>query len=174
MTPETQTSATADDPTQTADPGLPTALERERDDLRDRLLRTTAEFDNYRKRTDRERRDLHEAAATDIIRDVLPIVDDLERALAAAAPEARAEAGPVAAFRQGVDLIHRQMLEVLRRRGVEALDVVGQPFDPNWHEAVGHEPADGRPDGEIVTEVRRGYRLGERLLRAAMVRVARA
>jgi molecular chaperone GrpE len=170
--PDTSTSAPADPH---ADPPTASPLERERDDLHDRLLRTTAEFDNYRKRTERERREWLEGAVADLVRDLLPIVDDLERALAAAAPDSDAiGADPVAALRQGVELIHRQTLDVLRRRGIEPLDVIGQPFDPNWHEAVGQEPANGRPDGEIVTEVRRGYRLGQRLVRPAMVRVARA
>ncbi len=153
------------------------AAHAERDDLKDRLLRTTAEFDNFRKRTERERRELHEAAAADLIRELLPVLDDLERALAAARPAADdpEEAGdPLAQLRHGVELIHRQLLEALRRRGVEALEVVGQPFDPNWHEAVVQEPAEGRPDGEVIGEVRRGYRLASRLLRAAMVRVAKA
>ncbi|MFI5177085.1 MAG: nucleotide exchange factor GrpE [Vicinamibacterales bacterium] len=144
------------------------ALTRERDELRDRLLRATAEFDNYRKRTERERRELNEAAATDLIRDVLPVLDDFERALAAPGWDR------TGAARQGVELIHRQFLETLRRRGVEPLDVVGLPFDPLWHEAVAAEPAAGRPDGEITAEIRRGYRIGQRLLRPAQVRVARA
>lgn len=144
------------------------ALRRERDDLYDRLLRMTAEFDNYRKRTDRERRELSEAAGADLIRDLLPVVDDLERALAAPA-----EAGS-ASYRNGVELIRRQMLDVLRRRGVEPLEVVGADFDPLWHEAIADEPANGRRDGEIIAEVRRGYRIGSRLLRAAMVKVAKA
>ena len=76
--------------------------------------------------------------------------------------------------RDGIELIHRQLLDVIRRRGVEPFDVVGQMFDPEWHEAVAHEPANGRPDGEITAEVRRGYRVGQRLLRAPMVRVAKA
>jgi len=142
------------------------ALRRERDELYDRLLRTTAEFDNYRKRTDRERRELSEAAGVDVIRDLLPVVDDLERALAA--PKADAST-----YRAGVELIRRQLLEVLRRRGVEPLDVVGQDFDPSWHEAVADEPADGRREGEVTSEVRRGYRIGQRLLRPAMVKVAK-
>jgi len=155
-------------------------LTRERDELRERLLRTAAEFDNFRKRTERERRELREAAAVDLIRDLLPVVDDLERALAATAPaEADSKAEPDAAgaledFRTGVDLIHRQLLDVLRRRGVEPLDVLDRPFDPNWHEAVAYEPVADRPDGQILGEVRRGYRLGDRLLRPAMVRVAKA
>ncbi len=162
-----------------ADAPATDALTRERDELKDRLLRTAAEFDNYRKRTERERREVREAAAADLIRDLLPVVDDLERALtaAAAAPEDGAAGGEepgLTAFRDGVELIHRQVLDVLRRRGVEPLEVTDQPFDPNWHEAVVYEPAEGRPDGEIIGEVRRGYRLGDRLLRAAMVRVAKA
>jgi molecular chaperone GrpE len=106
------------------------------------------------------------------------VVDDLERALEAVQASAGDadgdDATPLQGFRDGVELIRRQVLEVLRRRGVEPLDVLDQPFDPNWHEAVMYEPADGRPDGEIIGEVRRGYRLGDRLLRPAMVRVAKA
>ena len=166
-----------DPPPQTADPAA-AELQRERDELRDRLLRTAAEFDTVRKRTERERGNLSEAAAADLIRDLLPIVDDLERALSAVQVEASAAAGgddvPLAALRSGVELIHRQFVDVLRRRGVEPLLVEGEPFDPNWHEAVVHEPAEGRTDGEIIGEVRRGYRLGQRLLRPAQVRVAKA
>jgi molecular chaperone GrpE len=144
-------------------------VRRERDDYYDRLLRVTAEFDNYRKRTDRERRERAEAAGLEVIRDLLPVVDDLERALAAPIdPDANTS------VREGVELIHRQLLDVFRRRGVEPLDVVGRMFDPEWHEAVAHEPADGRSDGEITAEIRRGYRVGPRLLRPAMVRVAKA
>jgi molecular chaperone GrpE len=144
------------------------ALRQERDDLQDRLLRTAAEFDNYRKRTDRERRELSEAVAADLIRDMLPVVDDLERALAAAAET------PDPALRSGVELIHRQLVDVLRRRGAEAFESVGQDFDPAWHEAILSEPAGNRRDGEIVGEIRRGYRIGQRLLRPALVKVAKA
>jgi molecular chaperone GrpE len=149
------------------------ALARERDELRDRLLRTAAEFDNYRKRTERERREASDYAATELLREILPVVDDLERALAAPV-----EPGPgaerVAAYRDGLDLIRRQFLEILRRRGVEPMEVVGQPFDPQWHEALAQEPANGRADGEVTAEIRRGYRQGSRLLRAALVKVAQA
>lgn len=144
-------------------------VRRERDDYYDRLLRVTAEFDNYRKRTDRERRERSESAGLDVIRDLLPVLDDLERALAAPI-----DAAANASVREGIELIHRQLLELLRRRGVEPFDVVGQIFDPEWHEAVANEPANGRPDGEITGEARRGYRIGQRLLRAPMVRVAKA
>jgi molecular chaperone GrpE len=152
--------------TQTPDDEI-LALRRERDDLDDRWKRSAAEFENYRRRTERERRDLAEAAAADLIRDLLPIVDDFERALASgdtSSPE----------LRRGVELIHRQLLEALRKRGAQPFESVGQPFDPSWHEAVAHEPAGDRPDGEITAEFRRGYRLGSRLLRPAQVKVAKA
>jgi molecular chaperone GrpE len=151
-----------------ADAGDPqTALQQERDDLHDRLLRVTADFDNYRKRTERERRELSDAVAADIVRDVLPAIDDLERALAAQAAD-----DP---YRRGVELIHRRLLDALRARGVEPLDVLGKDFDPHWHEGVAHDPAsDGHHDGEITAELRRGYRIGQRLLRPAQVKVAKA
>ena len=146
------------------------ALQRERQELRDRLLRGAAEFDNYRKRTDRERRDLSDAVAADLVRDLLPVVDDLERALAAA----REPGANATALRTGVELIHRQLLDAMRRRGVEPIESIGQDFDPSWHEAIASEPADGRRDGEVVAELRRGFRIGSRLLRPAQVRVAKA
>jgi molecular chaperone GrpE len=150
-------------------PSADDVVRRERDDYYDRLLRATAEFDNYRKRTERERRERAEMAGIDVVRDLLPVLDDLERALAA---PVGADAN--ASMREGVELIHKQLLDVVRRRGVDPFDVVGQPFDPEWHEAVAYEPAAGRPDGEITGEVRRGYRMGQRLIRAPMVRVAKA
>jgi molecular chaperone GrpE len=162
----------------TADPGTTAGgtneadaldtLRRERDEAQDRLLRTAAEFDNYRKRTDRERRELTEAVAGDLIRDLLPIADDLERAISASA------GSPDEALRSGVELIHRQLLDALRRRGVEPFDSIGLDFDPAWHEALASEPANGRREGEIIDEIRRGYRIGPRLLRPALVRVAKA
>ncbi len=145
-------------------------LQRERDELQDRLLRTAAEFDNYRKRTEREKRDWSDATTAEILRDVLPILDDLERALAAPPAEDGGDAG----LRAGVELIRRQFAEVLKRRGVEPIEAIGQDFDPMWHEAVAHEPANGRRDDEITGELRRGYRIGQRLLRPAQVRVAKA
>ena len=149
-----------------------TEIERERDELRDRLLRTAAEFDNYRKRTERERLEQMEMATADLARDLLPVIDDLERALDASAADdgdARLEA-----FRTGVQMVHRQFLETLRRRNIEPIEAVGSPFDPEWHEAIATEPAGDRPDGQITGEIRRGYRIGDRLLRASLVRVAKA
>ena len=144
------------------------ALARERDELRDRLLRTAAEFDNYRKRVDRERREQADWAAADLILALLPVVDDLERALGTD-PTDGSEG-----LRKGVELIHRQVRDVLSRRGVVPIDAVGSDFDPRYHEAVLHEECPDHRPGEVIAEFRRGYRLGDRLLRASMVKVARA
>ena len=143
------------------------ALQRERDDYYDRLLRKTAEFDNYRKRIERERQQVTEAAAADLIDELLPLIDDMERAL-----KADAESGD--AYRRGVELIHKQMMDLLRKRGVRPIDALGADFDPHYHQAVAYEPAGGRREGEVIEEFRRGYRLGDRLLRPAMVKVAKA
>ncbi len=136
-------------------------LRRDKDALQDRLLRTAAEFDNYRKRIERERRDQADSAAAAAIEDLLPIIDNLERALQA----------PVGAdadgYRKGVELVHQQMMELLRRRGVKPIQAVGVDFDPRFHEAVVNEPSADHREGEVMEEFRRGYTLGERLLRAA-------
>jgi molecular chaperone GrpE len=143
-------------------------LRQERDDYLERLLRVTAEFDNYRKRTERERRESSDRAAASILEELLPIVDDFERAL-------EADAGAdTSAYREGVAIIHRQLMDFLTRRGVKPIDAVGEDFDPRWHQAVVHEPAPGRRDGEVFEELRRGYMLGDRLLRPSMVKVAKA
>lgn len=139
---------------------------RERDAYRDQLLRARADFDNYRKRIERDRAQMIARASEDALRDLLPIVDDLERALAADTGDA------AGGFHQGVQMIYKQMLDVLARRGLEPIDAIGQDFDPNIHEAVVYEPAAGRREGEIIGELRRGYRIGDRLVRPSMVRVA--
>ena len=143
-------------------------LERERDNYKDLLLRRTAEFENFRKRTDRERTAQSEAAAADLVKELLPLIDDLERALQADPGSEGAEA-----YRRGVELIQRQLAEVLRKRGVKPIEALGADFDPHYHQAVSHEPAAGRREGEIIEEYRRGYMLGDRLLRPSMVKVAK-
>jgi molecular chaperone GrpE len=144
-------------------------LQRQRDEYYDRLVRSSAEFDNYRKRVERERQALAESAAASIIEELLPLVDDMERALHADAGGEGAEA-----YRRGVELIHRQLLETLRKRGVRAIEALGADFDPYYHQAVAHEAVEGRREGEIIEEFRRGYMLGDRLLRPSMVKVAKA
>jgi len=141
-------------------------LRREKEALHDRLLRTAAEFDNYRKRGERERRDLADYAAGGVLADILPIVDNIERAL-------RARGADLEAFRAGVELIHRQLLDLLKRRGVSPIEAAGMPFDPNVHEAVVHEVSPDHREGDVIEELQRGYKQGDRLLRPAMVKVAK-
>ena len=143
-------------------------LQKERDDLYDRLLRKTAEFDNFRKRVDRERKDMIEWASADVINDVLAIADDFDRALAAPAPP---EAN---AYKAGLELIQRQLAEMLKKRGVTTVDALGADFDPHLHQAVAYEEVEGAREGEVVGVMAKGYKLGERLLRPAMVKVAKA
>jgi molecular chaperone GrpE len=142
-------------------------LQRDLAGVQDRLLRTAAEFDNYRKRIDRERRELSEFAASDVLAELLAIIDNLERALITPG----AEDDP---FRKGVELIHKQMLDLLRKRGVRPIEATGTMFDPRYHNAVIHEESSEHPDGEVIQELQRGYMLGERLLRPAMVKVAKS
>jgi molecular chaperone GrpE len=144
------------------------ALQKERDELYDRLLRKTAEFDNFRKRVDRDRKDMTEWAAADVINDVLAIADDFDRAIAAPAPpEAHS-------YKAGLELIQRQLAEMLKKRGVTTVDALGADFDPHLHEAVAYEEVPGAREGEVVDVMAKGYRLGERLLRPALVKVAKA
>jgi molecular chaperone GrpE len=150
------------------DEGDSAQLRRERDDYYERLLRKTAEFDNYRKRVERERRELADWAAADVLTDLVAVVDDFERALASD-PLAGGEA-----YRTGVEIIYRQLQDLLRKRGATPIESVGADFDPHLHQAVAYEETPGAREGEIVGELRKGYRLGDRLLRPAMVRVAKA
>ena len=161
-TPEMAETADDQTETQTVDTAQ---LKKQRDDYYDRLLRKTAEFDNYRKRIDRERLQVSEAAAADLLKELLPLVDDLERAL-------RAE-GDDNAIRKGVELIHKQLIEILRKRGVRPIEALGADFDPHYHMAVAHEHAEDKREGEVIEEFGRGYMLGDRLLRPAMVKVAK-
>jgi molecular chaperone GrpE len=154
-----------------AEPPEPSGLDivkRERDDYYDRLLRKTAEFDNYRKRVERERRAHAEQAVTDLLRELLLVVDDFDRALTVDAEE-----NP-AAYRKGVELIHTKLHDLLRKQGVRPIEAVGEDFDPNLHQAVTHEDSPGRREGEVIEELRRGYTINDRLLRPAMVKVAKA
>ena len=142
-------------------------LRKERDSLHDRLLRQAAEFDNYRKRVDRERKDSAQFAAIDFVEELLPVIDDFERALQIEAPGADS-------YRQGLEIIHRALMDMLRKRGVTPIEAVGTTFDPQVHQAVTYEDAPDRRDGEVMEQFTRGYRLGDKLIRPAMVKVAKA
>ena len=160
---DTDSSASVSD---AADPSA--EIRKERDDYKDRWMRKTAEFDNYRKRIERERREQSDATIADLLAALLPVVDDFDRALTV-------EAGPEEdAYRTGVELIHAKLLDFLKKRGVRAIDTVGADFDPNIHQAVMHESSPDHRDGEVIGELRKGYMLGDKLLRPAMVKVAKA
>ncbi len=138
----------------------------ERAALYERLARQQAEFENLRKRMGREQQEFRDYAAADSVRQMLPILDSLERALA----HAKKEESELAA---GVDLIRRQMLETLRKLGVEEIAAAGEHFDPQWHQAVEVVESDEVEDNHVLEVLQRGFRLKDRLLRPAMVRVAR-
>jgi len=148
--------------------GAPAALQRERDEIYDRLLRKTAEFDNYRKRIERERREQADQSVVDLLLNLLLIVDDFDRALTTESGES------ASAYRKGVELIHAKLHDMLRRQGVKPIDALGTDFDPNLHQAVIHEPSPDHREGEVIGELRRGYLIGDKLLRPAMVKVAKA
>jgi molecular chaperone GrpE len=161
--------ATEAGPVDPPDAGTPAeAIKRERDDLYDRLLRKTAEFDNFRKRVDRDRKEMIEWAAADVLTDVLAIADDFDRALAADAPAEALQ------YKAGLELIQRQLADLLKKRGVTVIEALGADFDPHFHQAVAYEEVDGARDGEVVDVLAKGYKLGERLLRPAIVKVAKA
>jgi molecular chaperone GrpE len=161
-TPEESTATAAPEPSPTAD------LERERDDYKDRWLRKSAEFDNYRRRIDRERREQADQAVVDLLQDLLSVVDDFDRALTVDAGEGGG------AYRKGVELIHGKLHDLLRRYGVKPIEALGADFDPNVHQAVMHEESPEHREGEVIGELRKGYTINDRLLRPAMVKVAKA
>lgn len=150
----------------------PSQLEAELENLKaekatylDRLARLQAEFDNYRKRSAKEQQDFREYALADALKQVLPILDSLDRAL-------KTENASTDDFRSGVDLIDRQFHDVLSRLGVEPIQAAGQLFDPNLHQAIQMVDTEEVADNHVVDELQRGYRIKDRLLRPAMVRVA--
>ncbi|QQR72081.1 MAG: nucleotide exchange factor GrpE [Holophagales bacterium] len=139
-------------------------LRRELEDLRDRSLRAMADFDNFRKRAEREREELRRHALTGALGELLPVVDNLERAVSAQ--------GSLEDLRLGVEMTLRQLQEILRRMGLREVAAVGQRFDPHVHEAVMREERPGLTEPTVTAELLRGYLLHDRVLRPAMVTVA--
>ena len=142
-----------------------TRLRSERDALVDRLARQQAEFENVRKRSAKEQQDFRDYAVTDAVKSLLPILDSFERALA--------HRENAREFQSGVELIYKQLQDSLAKLGVKPLDAKGHSFDPHLHEAVEMVETDRAKDNHVLDELQRGYKLKERLLRPAMVRVAR-
>jgi molecular chaperone GrpE len=139
-------------------------LRVERDEVKELLLRRQAEFDNYRKRTEKERSDYLQYAGMELVREMLPILDDFDRAL-------KVEAGN-AEYAKGVEMIYSRMYEALKKVGLEPIGTAGQMFDPHLHQAVERVETKDAADGTILGEFQRGYNFKGKLLRASMVKVA--
>lgn len=138
----------------------------------DRLLRNTAEFDNYKKRAARERQDAIKFANEGLLHKLLPILDNLEAALATV--QSGKGDNNVQSLLTGVNMIQQQLRAVLADAGLEEVDATGKPFDPNLHEAVSQTETEEHPEGHVAQQLRKGYKLKERLLRPATVVVAKA
>ncbi|HWY66244.1 MAG TPA: nucleotide exchange factor GrpE [Rhizomicrobium sp.] len=172
----------SDEPTQLPDSENPhsaefavlQALQAEVEILKDQRLRALAEAENVRRRAEKERTDASQYAVTKFARDMLGIADNFARALAAVPGDVRAAADPqVKAVLDGVEATDRQLMQTLERYGVKAVDTSDGKFDPNLHQAIAEVPGNGKPAGSIVDVVQAGFTIGERLLRPAMVTVAR-
>jgi len=133
-------------------------------EYKDGWQRSRAEFDNYRKRMERDNALVYQNAVGNIVKRYLPVMDDLQRAL---------QARPVdLAWASGIELIYRKLQSILDSEGIQRIEAEGQPFDPNFHEAIGQEHSDELPSGYVVSVVQNGYILGDKVIRPAMVRVS--
>ena len=134
-------------------------------EYKDGWMRSQAEFQNYRKRIERDNEMTYASMKGDIIKKVLPVLDDLERAL-------QNRPSNSGAWVSGIELIQKKLLSILEAEGVQRIEAVGAAFDPNFHEAISHEPIVGVQSGHVIAVVQNGYMLGERVIRPALVRVA--
>jgi molecular chaperone GrpE len=139
-------------------------LARERDEYYDLLLRRSAEFENYRRRVERERREMLELAGMETVRELLPILDDFERALQAETSDRE--------YAKGIELIYQRLMETLKKIGLEPMSCQGEKFDPHQHEAIEMTPTEEVEDHTVIEQYRRGYNFRGRLLRPALVKVA--
>jgi molecular chaperone GrpE len=170
MTAEAEAQKEADTKPTEAPPPANTELETARleaADYKDRWLRGQAEFQNYRKRIDRERVDMRATAGADVIKQLLPVLDDFDLAFRAVPPELKANS-----LLDGFRLIERKFTAALEQAGVTQIPTIGKKFDPNFHESVADEESD-KPHGTILDEYRRGYLMGDKVIRPAMVKIAR-
>lgn len=169
MNPETNTSENDQNVTPGGAADIATAAEldqvrTERDELRDILQRRQAEFDNFRKRTERERSEYLQLAGMEAVKDLLPVLDDFERAM-------RVEGGSPE-YVKGVEMINTRMLDTLKKLGLEPIESTGKQFDPHLHQAIERVETADAEDGTVLGEFQRGYNFKGKLLRPAMVRVA--
>src|SRR6187431_1128053 len=171
-------SPKAESPNNNADPGAQLgvdleALLNENAEMRDRLLRTMADMENLRRRTEREKADTARYAISNFARDVLTVGDNLKRTIEHVPAEAAAQDPALKSFLDGVELTERELLNVLERHGVTRIDPLGQRFDPNCHQAMYEVPNPDVPEGTVVDVMQAGYVIGDRCLRPALVAVAK-
>ena len=133
-------------------------------EFKDSWLRSQAEFQNYRKRIDRDNEMMYASMKGDIIKKVLPVLDDLERALQNRSTDD--------SWANGIELVVRKFQSILENEGVKKIEALGVEFDPNFHEAISHEPVDGAQSGHVIGVIQNGYMIGDRVIRPALVRVA--
>jgi molecular chaperone GrpE len=155
VTPEAQLAAVSADRDQ---------LAAERDDLKDRLLRLRAEFENFRRRAERDRFDYVQYAAAEMVRDLLPVLDDFQRARKVETADRE--------YAKGVELIYQRLFETLKKAGLEPIEAAGRPFDPNLHQAVDRVHSEEHDDQTVLEEYQSGYNFKGKLLRPAVVKVA--
>ncbi len=142
------------------------SLQRDRDEQYDRLLRKQAEFENFRKRTEKEKQEFYDFALAKFLLGLLPVIDGLERGLSVS------EGETIEGYRRGIELILKQLRDLLSSAGVQPIRATGQMFDPNLHQAVLREESSVLPENEIIEEMQRGYTFKDRLLRPSMVKVS--
>ena len=137
------------------------------EDLTDRLMRQMAEFDNFRKRTEKEKAQMFDSGASDILEKILPVIDDMERGLQALSDEEKENS-----FAKGMEMIYKKLMGILENAGVEPIDAAGKEFDPNFHNAVMQSPSEEYESGYVVSELQKGYMYKDKVLRHSMVIVA--
>lgn len=143
-------------------------LERQVDENYQRMLRVQADFDNFRRRTVKEKEDFAKYASAKLVEQLLPLLDNFERALAVAVPDAQGSNS----FVTGIEMIYRQMAQILEAEGLKPIASVGQPFNPEYHQAIMREEAEDQEEGIILEELQKGYMIKDKVLRPSMVKVS--
>jgi len=170
----TDPQAAAEAAAQAASAADPTALAKEAADYKDRMLRTLAEMENLRRRTEREVADTRQYAVANFARDLLAVADNMQRALATLSADFRDQADPVVKSHiEGVELTERELMKVMDKHGIRRFDPQGQKFDPNLHQAMMQVPDPSVPDGTVVQVMQPGYMIADRVLRPALVGVSK-
>ncbi len=162
----TEAEETAAKVEEVKEPSNEEKLQAELNETKDQLLRMAAEYDNFRKRSQREKESLYSECKTSVVNDLLPVIDNFERCVAPGEDTSYED------YKKGVELTYKQFGEALKKLGIEAFGEVGEAFDPNLHNAVMHTEDENLPENSISTVLMKGYKLGDKIIRAAMVAVA--